>query len=136
MFHARGDGRSSSARLKEGISGMITPGLIGPGMLCHTSWQISSYSKGASKPRLALSFRSSTMLKIGPGVRTFEGGKDRLNPWSLVWPGKADGKESGEWIAVPSGVEGCDSPSTTVLGRKRDAITIRWCLKELICNSA
>lgn len=31
-----------------------------------------------------------------------------------------------------SGVGGPDSPRTTVVGRKRDAITIRWLRKELI----
>jgi len=79
---------------------------------------------------LALSFRSSTMLRMGAELRGFEGGKVSLNPCSLAWPGKTSGNGSScEWT---SGVGGCDSPNTTVLGRNSDAITTRWFLSELI----
>jgi len=80
---------------------------------------------------LALSFRSSTMLRMGAGARGFGGGKVSLNPCSLIWPAKTSGNGSPEWTSG-SGVGGCDSPKTTVLGRNSDAITTRWFLSELI----
>jgi hypothetical protein len=99
---------------------------VGPDMPLHNDVE------QANGPILTLSFRSSTMLRIGAGVRAFGGGKDNLNPWSLACPGKTSGNGNSERT---SGVGGCDSPNTTVLGRKRDAITTRWFLSELIVRT-
>lgn len=68
-----------------------------------------------------ITFRSSTILDKGPlfldnSPGRFVGGADLNSGKAVTW----------------SGVGGVESPSTAVLGRKREAMTTRWFLSELI----
>ena len=68
-----------------------------------------------------ITFRSSTILDKGPLFL-------ESKPGRLVGGADLNSGRDVTW----SGVEGAESPSTAVLGRKREAMTTRWFLSELI----
>ncbi|TBU43088.1 hypothetical protein BD309DRAFT_961506 [Dichomitus squalens] len=74
-----------------------------------------------------LSFKSSTMLLSGPVALGSKGCRPGV-------PGvKSEGVEgTNEPSADSFGEAGAESPKTVVLGRKREAMMILWCLSELI----